>query len=118
MLPEATRDWLLMDVVLCTMPFSTVRQMAQLVLAIYHHTGPIENNFRPKPTTTVIICNVFDHLAVKGTLNKIAIMTTPDNIELSSNQVKEFVNSLEHATALKNKLNVSTIFTSSPGFHQ
>ena len=118
MLPRASREWLLMDVVLSTLPFSTVQQMAQLVLAIYHHTGPIENNYRPKPPNTIIICNLFDHLAVKGTLNKVAGAETPDNIELFANQVKDYVNSMEHAAAeLKNKLNVSTIFTSPPGFH-
>ena len=108
-----------MDVVLSTLPFSTIQQMAQLVLAICHHTGPTENNYRPKPPTIVIISNLFDHLAVKGILNRIANAANPENIELFANQVKDFVNYMEHAAAeLKNKLNVSTIFTTPPGFHK
>ena len=98
-LPKAPRDCLLMDALHCTMPFSTIQQTAQLVLANYHHTGPAENNFRPKPSTTVIIYNVFDHLAVIGTLNRVANMATPDNIKIFSNQVKEFVSYLEQAAA-------------------
>ena len=56
---------------------------------------------------------------MKGILNRIANAANPDNIELFANQVKDFVNYMEHAAAeLKNKLNVSTIFTTPPGFHQ
>ena len=35
MLPKATKNWLLMDVLVFTMPFATMQQMAQLALAIY-----------------------------------------------------------------------------------
>ena len=101
------------------MPLFTIQQMAELALPSYHYPGRSENNFRPKLPTTIIICNVLDHLAVKGTLNRIANTATLDSIELFSNQVKDFVNYLEHAaTELKNKLNSSTIFTSPPGFRQ
>ena len=47
MLPRASREWLLMDVVLSTLPFSTIQQMVQLVLAIYHHTGPSRTTTDP-----------------------------------------------------------------------
>ena len=38
-----------------------------------------------------MIFNVFNHLAMKRTLNKIAVTKTSDNAELFANQVQEFV---------------------------
>ena len=65
-LPAAAREWLLMDVILFTMPLSTIQQMTQWVLAIYQNTAATPVPVRFKPPETIVLSNLFDHLASKG----------------------------------------------------
>ena len=110
-LPAAAREWLLMDVILFTMPLSTIQQMTQWVLAIYQNIASTPVPVRFKPPETIVISNLFDHLASKGLFDEIKAVDDPFTVQTFSNQVKDFV------AAMEQSVNEIRTKVGSPRFH-
>ena len=85
-----------MDVILFTLPLSTIQQMTQWVLAIYHNVPSTPTPVRFNPPDTIIIPNMFDHLASKGIFDQIKSVDDPFAVQTFSNQVKDIVAAIKH----------------------
>ena len=88
-LPKASKEYLLMDVQLYTMPLATIHQMCQIIVAMYQFIPGSHNSTKLNPPDTVVISNFFDHLAAKGILNAISNADEPVNVTIFAQQVKD-----------------------------
>ena len=83
MLPNATKNWLQMDVLLSTMPFSTLQHMAQFALGIYQKPPATSNSSKIFPPDIIVISNVFDHLAIRASSIKLQTWMTHNRLTTS-----------------------------------
>ncbi|MEO1519123.1 MAG: hypothetical protein AAFV95_29425, partial [Bacteroidota bacterium] len=110
------KDYLHVDVVLLTMPHSTITQMAEVIQVLYTTTQEQMQKFSNiTPPTLVIFCNFFDHLACNEQLSKLA-KASRNNLDPLSEIASSYVSAMEAATrSLYGALRINSAFVLPPG---
>ena len=93
--------------------------MCQIIVAMYQFIPGSHPSTKLAPPATVIIFNLFDHLAVKGILNAVSNADEPVNVQIFAHQVKDYVSPMEVARGeIETKVGSYVGFVTPPGFRQ
>ena len=114
-------DNVLADVMVFTMPFSPIPEMAEVLVLMFD--PEMTGTFNEPPPRKVEISNVCDHLACEGVIAQTAnveiLHPTPAQRATVRNAATILARAMKKAqNILKNKLKVSVIFVTPPGFCQ